>query len=435
MNLGRLAWRVLFLVAAGLIGVAVGHRLGWPLLGGVCGLSTAAAAWAMREEWRTKRLLEWLRRGGDGSPPTLPGRWGEVAYRVEKALRRREHELAAAQADHAQFIEAFQATPNGVLLLDEHQHVIWCNRVAADQLGLDPVRDAQQLVTNLVRQPVFVEYLNQATHEEAILMPSPRHGGTLAILLRRYAPDRQLLLLQDVSARERADAMRREFVAHVSHEIRTPLTVLAGFVETLQTLELDAAERHRLLDLMRQQADRMQSLVTDLLVLARLEGSPRPPIDQWVQLDELLSRISAEVHSVSSGRHVIDFPSATGMALAGSESELHSAVGNLVHNAVRYTPAGGSIRLSVRQEADGGALIEVQDSGIGIAREHLSRLSQRFYRVDPSRSRETGGTGLGLAIVKHAVQRHGGELLIDSEFGRGSRFSLRLPAARVRVHA
>lgn len=432
VNWGRLFLRILILVVATAAGEVVGVRLGVPLVGGLLGLSTVATLWALREEWRSRRLIDWLRRDPESQAPTLPGRWGDVAYHAQKALRQRERALAVAHADQAQFLEAFEATPNGVLLLDGAHHVVWCNRVAADHLGLDPVRDHLQLITNLVRQPVFVDYLLHGDHGDPLLMGSPRHQGSLSIMVRRYAADRSMVLLQDVSAREQADAMRREFVSHVSHEIRTPLTVLSGFVETLESLDLDRAERGRVLSLMRQQSQRMQSLVSDLLVLARLEGSPRPPVDRWVDLDSLLSRIQAEVCGVSGAAHQVAFPGHTGLELAGQESELHSAIGNLVLNAARYTPQGGEIRVEATTDAEGNAVVAVQDSGIGIAREHIPRLTQRFYRVDPSRSRETGGTGLGLAIVKHAIQRHGGELLIESELGRGSCFSLRLPAARVR---
>jgi two-component system phosphate regulon sensor histidine kinase PhoR len=434
VNWGRLFLRILILVVATATGEVVGVRFGVPVVGGLLGLSTVATLWALREEWRSRRLIDWLRRDSESPAPALPGRWADVAYHAQKALRQRERELAMAHADQAQFLEAFEATPNGVLLLDGAHHVVWCNRVAADHLGLDPVRDHLQLITNLVRQPLFVDYLLNGDHDEPLLMGSPRHQGSLSILVRRYAADRSMVLLQDVSAREQADAMRREFVSHVSHEIRTPLTVLSGFVETLESIDLDRAERGRILGLMRQQSQRMQSLVSDLLVLARLEGSPRPPVDRWVDLDSLLSRIEAEVRGVSGGCHQLVFPHHTGLALAGQESELHSAIGNLVLNAVRYTPSGGEIRVEAAMDAEGNAVVAVEDSGVGIAREHIPRLTQRFYRVDPSRSRETGGTGLGLAIVKHAIQRHGGELLIDSELGRGSRFSLRLPAARVRQH-
>jgi len=432
VNWGRLCLRILILVTATVAGEVVGVRLGVSVLGGLVGLSTVATLWALREEWRSLRLIDWLKRDSDAPAPTLPGRWGDVAYHAEKALRARERELSAAYADQAQFLQAFEATPNGVLLLDSAHHVVWCNRVAADHFGLDPDRDRLQLITNLVRQPIFVDYLLGGDHEEPLLMASPRHQGSLSILIRRYAADRSMVLLQDVSAREQADAMRREFVSHVSHEIRTPLTVLSGFVETLQSLELDRGERDRILGLMRQQSQRMQSLVSDLLVLARLEGSPRPAVDRWVELDGLLARIEAEVRGVSAGHHRIVFPQPTHLALAGQESELHSAIGNLVLNAARYTPEGGEIRIEAQIDTDGHALIAVQDSGIGISREHIPRLTQRFYRVDPSRSRETGGTGLGLAIVKHAIQRHGGELLIESELGRGSRFTLRVPSARVK---
>jgi len=236
-----------------------------------------------------------------------------------------------------------------------------------------------------------------------------------------------MVLLQDVSAREQADAMRREFVSHVSHEIRTPLTVLSGFVETLQSLDLDRGERDRILGLMRQQSQRMQSLVSDLLVLARLEGSPRPAVDRWVELDGLLARIEAEVRGVSAGHHRIVFPQPTHLALAGQESELHSAIGNLVLNAARYTPEGGEIRIEAQIDTDGHALIAVQDSGIGMTPEQLGKLFQAFSQADASTTRKYGGTGLGLAIVKRVVETHHGEIAIRSDPGRGTVMTLRLP--------
>jgi two-component system, OmpR family, phosphate regulon sensor histidine kinase PhoR len=225
-------------------------------------------------------------------------------------------------------------------------------------------------------------------------------------------------------------------VANVSHEIRTPLTVLAGFVETLANVPLTATELPRVLNLMQQQTDRIQSLVDDLLTLAQLEGSPRPDADRWVAIDGVLQQTLADAQALSSGRHRIDLVAQAGCQVAGVESELASAMGNLVGNAVRYTADGGAIDIAWRvRGGDGCAEFEVRDSGIGIPREHLPRLTERFYRVDGSRSRETGGTGLGLAIVKHVVQRHGGELDIQSEPGKGSIFKFVLPAARVREGA
>jgi len=226
--------------------------------------------------------------------------------------------------------------------------------------------------------------------------------------------------------------MRRDFVANVSHEIRTPLTVLSGFIETLNNLPLTEVERRRVLELMSQQTTRMQTLVGDLLTLAQLEGSPRPSADRWVSLQKVFAQVRADAEALSAGRHTLSFDGADGAQIAGTEAELLSAIANLVNNAVRYTSAGGRIDVAWKARADGTGELEVRDTGIGIEREHLPRLTERFYRVDGSRSRDTGGTGLGLSIVKHVAQRHGGELEMRSEPGKGSSFTLLFPAARVR---
>jgi len=226
---------------------------------------------------------------------------------------------------------------------------------------------------------------------------------------------------------------QRQFIANASHELRTPLTVLSGFLETLRNLPLDQAEQKRVITLMAQQAERMGHLVADLLVLARLEGSPWPGADRWVGVDALFAHVEAEARALSAGRHVMTFAAAAGAEIAGAESELQSALANLVANAVRYTPDAGRIDVAWQCAASGRGEIAVVDSGPGIARVHLSRLTERFYRVDGGRSRESGGTGLGLAIVKHVMQRHGGELDIESEPGKGSTFRLVLPPFRVRL--
>jgi two-component system phosphate regulon sensor histidine kinase PhoR len=257
----------------------------------------------------------------------------------------------------------------------------------------------------------------------------------VSVLLRRYGEGMKLVLSQDITDRERSDAMRRDFVANVSHEIRTPLTVLAGFIETMSNLPLTEVERKRVLLLMGQQTLRMQTLVSDLLTLAQLEGSPRPTTDRWVALEPLLLQIEAEARALSGGRHQIQVARPGAAQLAGAQAELHSAIANLVSNAIRYTPEGGRIEVRWQQLADGSGELAVSDTGVGVAREHLPRLTERFYRVDGSRSRDTGGTGLGLSIVKHVVQRHGAELDVQSEPGKGSRFRLLFPAVRVRAPA
>jgi two-component system phosphate regulon sensor histidine kinase PhoR len=320
-----------------------------------------------------------------------------------------------------------------VLILGAEGEIRWCNAVAAAHLGLDPARDTGQRLTHLVRVPAAVAYLKQKDPPHAATVPAPDGRTQLSMQVRPAGDGMSLLITQDVTERERHDAMRRDFVANVSHEMRSPLTVLSGFVETLQTLPLSEAERARVLALMAQQTTRMQLLVTDLLTLAQIEGAPRPPLDRWVPTARLLRQMQADAQSLDQGRHPLVVDAGPACELGGNETELFSACWNLLSNALRYTPAGRAVRVAWRLRPDGRGVFEVDDDGPGIAREHLPRLTERFYRVDPSRARETGGTGLGLAIVKHVVQRHGGELEIDSEPGRGSCFRILLPAHRVRV--
>lgn len=424
-------------------GYLVGRPVGSPLLGTWMGAVIGVTLHELRDSLRGRRLLRWLRdaQGTEAgamnpllvSAPRESGAWGEIAYRVERLLRQRELALVEEKASLADFLSAIEASPNGVLLLDAQQHIVWCNGVAADHFGIDPARDRSQRVTNLLRDPGFVAYLQAEQHPESITMLAPRGDRKLQVLIRNYGVGMQLVISLDVTERLRNEGMRRDFVANVSHEIRTPLTVLSGFLETLSNLPLTEVERKRVIALMSQQTLRMQSLVADLLALAALEGSPRPSADTWVPVEGLLQQVETEALALSKGRHTLVFPKpqSVGLQLAGSQTELQSALANLVSNAVRYTPEGGRVEVQCALRADGTCAFTVSDTGPGIAREHLPRLTERFYRVDGSRSRETGGTGLGLSIVKHIAQRHGAELQIESEPGKGSTFRIIFPAVRV----
>lgn len=419
---------LLLCVGAGwIVGVLTGVLLAGLLCSAALGLGTMLLADSMKGA----RMLAWLRADAEGAVPDDVGTWGEIGRQVERALLRREQQTQAEQQRLTHFLAAVEASPIGVLLLDAQHQISWCSRVAADHLGLDPKRDLGQPVTNLVRAPAFVEHMLTGPADQPVSFPGPS-GIRFSALVQSYGEGLKLVLTQDITERERAELMRRNFVANVSHEIRTPLTVLVGFVETMSTLPLSEAERKRVLVLMSAQAQRMQTLVADLLTLAQLEGSPRPPADRWANVGELMQRVKADAVSLSGGRHELHFEGGEGAQIAGNEAELHSALGNLVVNAVRYTPPGGRIDVQWSWLDDGGAAWCVRDTGIGIAREHLPRLTERFYRVDGSRSRDSGGTGLGLSIVKHVAQRHGGEIEVQSEPGKGSSFRLLLPAARVR---
>ena len=297
---------------------------------------------------------------------------------------------------------------------------------------------------NLVRDPRFANYFAARDYRSDVVMQGREstltHPVQLSVQLHPYGDGRLLLLSRNVTVLEQAEAMRRDFVANVSHEIRTPLTVLTGFVETLQTLALSEAESQRYLSLMAHQANRMQMLVNDLLTLSRLEGSPTPGAGEWLSMPEVMGQLeldaralSAVLHPLPDRPHHMVFDSHLHGAVAGAPSELISAMSNLVSNAVRYTPAGGDIRVCWRGLSDARAEFSVSDTGPGIAGEHLPRLTERFYRVDRSRSRDTGGTGLGLAIVKHVCQRHGAQLKIESTPGIGSTFSIVFPPERVQI--
>ncbi|RZJ14635.1 MAG: phosphate regulon sensor histidine kinase PhoR [Acidovorax sp.] len=413
-------WRITYF----LLWQIAGGSLGW-WQGGAWGAALGAAlagwAWFVWDLLRGVRVLRWLRTGDLTDVPSMRGIWGEAADR-----------------------------PNGVVLLDAQGRIEWCNQMAANQFGFDAQRDVMQSIGNLVRDPEFTAYYAAQDFAHDVVLEgrfsTPSRPVRISVHLHPYGDGRTLLLSRDVTALEQADAMRRDFVANVSHEIRTPLTVLTGFVETLQTLPLNPDERSRYLGMMAQQALRMQSVVQDLLTLSRLEGSPPPGMAEWTPVQSLLQRCEEEGRGLSAlltqnhpRQHVMVFPEIAALRaegeIAGVPSELQSALSNLISNAVRYTPAGGSITVTWQRKDDGSAVFSVQDTGPGISPEHIPRLTERFYRVDRSRSRETGGTGLGLAIVKHVLQRHGATLEITSVLGKGSLFSVTFPANRLRGFA
>jgi two-component system phosphate regulon sensor histidine kinase PhoR len=359
-------------------------------------------------------------------------------------LRQQEKLATVHQKQLQDFLQAIQASPNGVILLDEQARIEWCNDTAAAHLGLDAQRDRLQHIVHLVRDPVFARYFAQTDHVSEVVIEgrasSALNRQKLSVQLHAYGEGRSLLLSRDITAVAQADAMRRDFVANVSHEIRTPLTVLSGFVETLQSIPMGADETQHYLQLMSAQSDRIRSLVADLLMLSQLEGSQLPSTQEKVSLAALMLQVTTEGQAFSEWLankgegpvHQLEFSPVPDVYLTGSRSELLSAVSNLVSNAIRYTPLGGRIQTHWTSTAEGLVFV-VHDNGPGIAAEHLPRLAERFYRVDRSRSRETGGTGLGLAITKHVMQRHGGELRIESVVGQGSTFKLVFPQSRVVV--
>jgi len=382
---------------------------------------------------KLRELSHWLEHGEAPDPPRARGAWDRlhaVLYRSRRESARREAELVDMLT---RWREAARALPDGVVILDEDR-IAWCNDTARAHLEIDPVRDAGVPITHLVRIPEFLDYLEAGRYQHPILVTAPHSTDrVLSLQVVPYGEKQRLVLSRDVTQFRQVERMRREFVANVSHELRTPLTVVAGFLETLRDERDPEAARHYI-DLMSEQSQRMLRLVEDLLTLSALESSPPPPMEEPVEMKKLLDRLGAEARALSNGRHRIEVEGEEGIDLVGSEKELSSAFGNLVSNAIRYTPERGTVRLRWHRTEDGAAF-DVEDTGIGIAPEHLPRLTERFYRVDRGRSRESGGTGLGLAIVKHALSRHGAALDIASRPGEGSRFTARFAGPRVKARA
>ncbi len=377
-------------------------------------------------------FLRWLRKPARDALPPGRGAWERALASLHRYLKDRDEERDRLRAALARFREAGRALPDGVVILDREFHIEWANPTAARHFAIDVRRDLGQPVAHFVRQPDFVRWLAAGDFREPLTLRGARGGAVLLVRLIEFGDEQKLLNSRDITAQERLETMRRDFVANVSHELKTPITVLAGFVETLgdAKIEMTAAQRRRYLGLMAEQTKRMQQLIEDLLTLSALESSHAPEDERPIAVRPLLEQLADEARALSAGRHAISVRVEAGGRLLGSRRELHSAFSNLVSNAVRYTPEGGRVALVWRADGTRG-VFAVEDTGIGVEPRHIPRLTERFYRVDSGRSRDTGGTGLGLAIVKHVLTRHQASLEVESRLGQGSTFRAVFPAARL----
>lgn len=377
------------------------------------------------------RLTRWLVRTDGALVPDVSGSWEELSaalYRMVRGTKKSQDQLNLVLD---RFQQAAAAMPDGFIILDEQSNIDWCNPTAERHFGIALDQDRGTDISYLVRQPEFAAYLGSQNYREPLVMRGMRSQDmVLAIQLVPYGNAQKLIMSRDITQWDKAETARRDFVANVSHEMRTPITVLSGFLETLSDMEkIDPSMLRRSIDLMRSETTRMQHLVEDLLTLSQLENGPRLVDASVVNIVDLISDLEQEAKRLSLGKHQITSDIRIQTQLRGSSHEIRSAFSNLVSNAVRYTPSGGAIVLNWANEG-GLPAFAVTDTGAGIADEHIPRLTERFYRVDRSRSRESGGTGLGLAIVKHILNRHQAQLEITSELGRGSRFAAIFPAER-----
>ena len=407
--------------------VFVAGGVAWWLAGPIAGLSLALAGAVVAlfvQLTYLHRLGEWLDEPASHRLPDGWGAWTDVfarLYRLRREDERNQQELAEWLA---RFRQAMHLLPEGVAIMDDVLFLEWCNPAAERHLGLTIERDKGLRVTNLVRHPDFIDYIILGRYEQPLTLSL--RGRKIECRIIPFENRRQILVTHDATDTERIEAMRRDFIANASHELRTPLTVIVGFLEIAMSDPcMDAATREAHLKLMTEQGQRMQRLIEDMLTLSRLESDEFPLRRERVDIAALIESVALEARALSGGRHEITVE-IDGPDLMGSMEELRSAFANLASNAVRYSPQGGCIALSWRRGED-DLQFAVKDCGIGIDAQHISRLTERFYRVDKSRSRETQGTGLGLAIVKHVLLRHGGRLKISSTPGEGSTFIASLP--------
>ena len=371
----------------------------------------------------------------ESPPPPSVGPWDNVLATIYRKLRKDKHEIETLNGHVDSIMLAAEALPDGAITLDESMQLIWSNKTASEHLGLDLSKDRHHSIFNILRAPEFARYARQSSWPTALLLHlnTDTQEKALLVQLTRYGLGQFLVVTRDVTQVEKLETTRKDFVANVSHELRTPLTVLSGFLETVHDMpaeSLSDEQRERYHTMMLEQAQRMQAIVEDLLTLSTLESSPSTE-GEPIRLSTLIHKALQQGRVLSNDQHVFVENIDEELCVRGIETELASAVSNLITNAVRYTPKDGTITVSWYVNEKGDACYSVQDTGIGIAAHDISRLTERFYRVDRGRSRATGGTGLGLAITKHVAMRHNAELTIHSRLGAGSRFSVIFPCSRV----
>ncbi|MCB5197430.1 phosphate regulon sensor histidine kinase PhoR [Deefgea salmonis] len=377
------------------------------------------------------RLNQWLKHPDVDTVPGSMMLWQDVFDQLYEQVRSQKKSKDRLANTLDRFLSAAEALPDGVVILDEYDRIEWCNPASQIHLGLNRKTDSGQQITNLLRHPALREYLKEQDFSHPVTLRTMRpQEQVLSVQMIPFDSTRKLLLSRDITQLDRVQTVHRDFVANVSHELRTPLTVVGGFIETMIDMpHIDTPTREQHMQLMYEQTQRMQRLVDDLLTLSKLENGQQLK-EEEVDIPQLLQLLRIEAEGLSQGRHTVSIESIARQRLIGNHDELHSALGNLVSNAVRYTPAGGKIMLSWQMRGDEACFV-VKDTGIGIAPEHVPRLTERFYRVDRGRSRNTGGTGLGLAIVKHILHRHQAIMAVESRLGEGSEFAVKFPTQRI----
>lgn len=423
------AWRqelrdlLIILALSGVVGLTIGH-VAWCMVVGLLG----HGLWIIAQ---VRRVDQWLLSSSDEIPESY-GVWGDLLDKIYRLQKRERSAQDHLKATIRRVQESVDALEDGVILVNKKSNLEWCNCAARRMIGIQMGRDLGQPIFNLVRDPCFRAYFNARNYDEPLSFTMPNRPDQLLMLyFTEFGHNDRMIIVRDVTHISKLERMRSDFVANVSHELKTPITVLRGYLEQMVDCSDQLPQQwHGPIAQMNGQALRMNALVNDLLTLSRLESENSPKDQILLDVGELIEQVKSDVLQVHDREITIE---AAEVGLLGSATEIRSALTNLVVNALKYTPENKPIRIRWRASSDGSSMdLQVRDRGEGIAPEHLSRLTERFYRVDKGRSSATGGTGLGLAIVKHIMLRHDGRLIIDSELGRGSRFTCRFPLFRLR---
>ncbi len=411
------------LFLTGGVGLAIGLIVGYP--GWL--LSASLLFWALLQARQFIRLQRWLMRSERSELPESTGHWGELFDELAREQKRNKTRNQSLRRMIARFQESSAALSDAIVIIDNHNNLEWWNRAADRLLGLKAQTDRGHSVMNLLRDPRFIRYYRKQNYSEPLQLPSPVDSSVaLEYQLTLFGVGNRILVARDITRINQLEQTRQDFVANASHELRTPLTVIRGYLETFLDQDLPKPLQRGLRQ-MESQSRRMENLVADLLLLSRLEASPHISDELPITLPALIGRIHEDARALGQDKqHQFELHLDPLHGLLGQEAEIYSAFSNLVFNAVRYTQAHGTIRIRWWTD-NNGAHFSVSDNGPGIDSIHLSRLPERFYRVDESRSSDSGGTGLGLAIVKHVMMRHNGRLTIQSEPGKGSTFSCHFP--------
>jgi two-component system phosphate regulon sensor histidine kinase PhoR len=421
-------WRAVIRIGAALFGALL---IGLVMDRVAFALALVLGAVVAFQLWNLLRIEHWVRLRSIEAPPDISGAWGELVAIISRIHRRKQHHKSQVTGLLREFRRLTAAMPEGAVLLGPENEILWFNPRATAWLGLKRKRDFGSRIENLVRQPAFIEYLHTGRPEKGVTVQDASDPSRWFSfhLVKSAAGERQLLIVRDVSRERRLEDMRKDFVANASHELRSPLTVVSGYLDALaEDEDLDPTWTAPVQE-MRRQAERMGAIINDLLELSKLESGESAQEERAVDVAAILSALRNDALS-SQAHPTIKLNIESDALLLGVESELHSIASNLVSNALKYTAPAGEIELRWWTDDD-GAYLSVRDTGVGIAPEHIPRLTERFYRVDPGRARDVGGSGLGLSIVKHALQRHGGELRVESKEGLGSTFTCEFPAGRI----